>query len=92
MKHAGDYEVIGVVKDVRYNVSDRDSIQPMYYLPEMQTIHYDKPDENTGEGRTHYLYNLVLWAPGSPAGLEAQVRKALAEIDPNLTIRRYEVL
>ena len=69
IKHAGDYEVVGVVKDIRYIVSDRDSITPMYYLPEAQTIHYDKPDDNVGEGRSHYLYNIVVWAPGSPAGL-----------------------
>jgi len=79
--------VVGVVKDILYNPwNDRDAIRPMYYMPEMQTIHYDKPDEIIGEGRTHYLYNIVLWAPGSPAGLEAPVSKALAEIDPNLTV------
>ena len=28
----------------------------------------------------------MLWAPGHPANLEAQVRKALGEIDPNLVL------
>jgi predicted permease len=87
IQHAGDYEVVGVVKDIRYIVSDRDSIQPMYYLPEMQSLHYDKPNEIAGEGRSHYLYNLVVWAPGRPAGLQLQVNKALAEIDPNLSVQ-----
>ncbi len=90
IKHAGDYEVIGVVKDIRYIVSDRDSIQPMYFLAEAQTVHYDKPDENTGEGANHYLYNIVVWAPGSPAGLATQLRKAFTEIDPNLTIQEMK--
>jgi predicted permease len=90
IKHAGEYEVVGVVKDIRYIVSDRDTIQPMYYLPEAQTIHFDKPDDNVGEGRTHYLYNLVVWAPGSPAGLGTQLRKAFTEIDPNLTIQDFK--
>jgi putative ABC transport system permease protein len=87
MKHAADYEVVGVVKDIRYIVSDRDSVMPMYYLPEMQTLHFEKPEEVAGEGRSHYLYNVILWAPGSPAGLAEQMRKAFAEIDPNLTIQ-----
>ena len=90
IKHAGDYEVIGIVKDIRYIVSDRDSIQPMYFLAEAQTIHYAKAEENTGEGASHYLYNLVVWAPGSPAGLADQLRKAFAEIDPNLTIQEMK--
>jgi predicted permease len=90
IKHAGDYEVVGVVKDIRYIVSDRDSIQPMYFLAEAQTIRYDKPDENVGEGATHYLYNIVVWAPGSPAGLGTQLRKALTELDPNLTIQELK--
>jgi ABC-type antimicrobial peptide transport system permease subunit len=29
---------------------------------------------------------MVLWAPGHPPNLEAQVRKALGEIDPNLVL------
>ena len=90
IKHAGEYEVIGVVKDIRYIVSDRDTVQPMYYLPEAQTIHFDKPDDNVGEGRSHYLYNIVVWAPGSPAGLGTQLRKAFTEIDPNLTIQEMK--
>jgi predicted permease len=90
IKHAGEYEVVGVIKDIRYIVSDRDTIQPMYFLPEAQTIHFDKPDDNIGEGRSHYLYNIVVWAPGSPAGLGAQLRKAFAEIDPNLTIQEMK--
>ncbi len=90
IKRAGDYEVVGVVKDIRYIVSDRDSIQPMYFLAEAQTIHYDKPEDNTGEGASHYLYNIVVWAPGSPAGLGTQLRKALTDIDPNLTIQELK--
>ncbi len=29
----------------------------------------------------------MLWAPGHPANLQAQVKKALAEIDPNLVVQ-----
>jgi putative ABC transport system permease protein len=90
LKRAGDYEVIGVVKDIRYIVTDRDAIEPMYYMAEAQTIHYEKPDDNVGEGHTHYLYNLVVWAPGAPAGLAAQLRKAFVEVDPNLTIQEFK--
>jgi predicted permease len=65
LQHARDYEVVGVVRDVRYIVSDRDAIRAMYYLPEMQSLHFDKPEQIAGEGRSHYLYNIVVWAPAA---------------------------
>ena len=50
---------------------------------------YDDPDFNSGENWSHYLYNIVIWAPGDPPGMEQKVRKALASIDPNLVV--YDV-
>ena len=35
---------------------------------------------------SHYLYNIVIWAPGNPPGMEEQVRKAMASVDPNLVL------
>lgn len=87
MKHAGDHEVIGVIADMRYtpyNMSE--PIPPMIFTPEAQSIRYEKPDAINGETRSHYLHQIVLWAPGNPPGLEAQVRRAVAEIDSNLTV------
>ncbi len=87
IQHARDYEVVGVVRDIRYLVMDRDSISAMYYLPETQSLHFTKPQDIAGEGRSHSLFNIVLWAPGSPPDLLAQVNKALAEIDPSLNVQ-----
>jgi putative ABC transport system permease protein len=40
----------------------------------------------SGEIWSHYLYNIVIWAPGNPPGIEERVRKALTEVDPNLVL------
>ena len=40
----------------------------------------------SGEIWSHYLYNIVIWAPGNPPGMEERVRKALASVDPNLVL------
>jgi len=40
--------------------------------------------------RSHYLSQIILWAPGHHAGLEMHLRNALAEIDPNLTVAQME--
>ena len=88
MKYAGRYTVIGVASDMRYMVYDLDKpITPMFYLPESQTGHFDEAAANSGEAWSHYLYNIVLWAPGHPANLMAQVKKALADIDPSLVVQ-----
>lgn len=87
MKYAGLYEVVGVARDMRYiTYKLKDPDRPMFFVAEAQTAHFDEVNENAGEIWSHYLYNIVLWAPGNPPGLEAQVRKAMADVDPNLVL------
>jgi putative ABC transport system permease protein len=87
MKYAGMYEIVGVAADMRFQVYDFDkAIEPMFILPEAQTTHFDEPNEVSGEIWSHYLYNVVLWAPGHPQNLLAQVKRALGDVDPNLVL------
>ena len=58
----------------------------MFWVPEAQTVQYDDPAYVGGEISSHYLDNIVIWAPGNPPGMEDRVRKALASIDPNLVL------
>ena len=64
----------------------KDPVRPMYWLPEAQTVQWDDPAFASGEIWSHYLYNIVIWAPGNPPGMEERVRKALASVDPNLVL------
>jgi putative ABC transport system permease protein len=87
IKYASTFEIIGVVKDLRYMTYDyKDPVRPMFWLPETQTVQYDDPAYKSGETWSHYLYNIVIWAPGNPPGMEERVRKALAEVDPDLVL------
>jgi predicted permease len=87
IKYATTFEIVGVTKDMRYLTYDyKDPIRPMFWLPEAQTAQYDDPAYMSGETWSHYLYNIVIWAPGNPPGMEERVRKALAEVDPNLVL------
>ncbi len=87
IKYSGSFEIVGVTEDMRYMTYDyKDPIRPMFWLPEAQNTEYDDPAFRAGETWSHYLYNIVIWAPGSPPGLEERVRKALAEIDPNFVL------
>jgi predicted permease len=87
IKYAATYEIVGVVRDMRYMTYDyKDPIRPMFWVPETQTAQYDDPAFRSGEIWSHYLYNIVIWAPGNPPRMEDRVRKALASVDPNLVL------
>jgi predicted permease len=87
IKYSATYDIIGVVRDMRYMTYDyKDPVRPMFWVPEAQTVQYDDPAFSGGEIWSHYLYNIVIWAPGSPPGMEDRVRKTLASIDPNFVL------
>ena len=81
-QNAGMYEIVGVAADVDFG----HGAQPMYFLPEAQSTTLDDPEAEEREVGSHYLYNIVIWAPGDRADIEAQVRRNLAEVDPDLVV------
>ncbi|HEV2494780.1 MAG TPA: ABC transporter permease [Terriglobia bacterium] len=81
-KNAAMYEIVGVASDIDFG----DGLQPIYFLPEAQTTHFDDAETEEREVWSHYLYNVVIWAPGNPPGLEVEVKRALANVDPNLVV------
>ena len=87
LKYAGSYEIVGVVKDIRYMTWDyKEPVRPMFWLSETQSLQYDDPVFADGDKWSHFLYNIVIWAPGDPPGMEGRVRKALASVDPDLVV------
>jgi len=87
VKYSATFEIAGVTNDVRYMTYDyKKPVGPMFWLPEAQTVQYDDPNFMGGEIWSHYLYNIVIWAPGSSPDLEERVRKALAGVDPNFVL------
>ena len=87
IKYASRLEIVGVVRDIRYMTYDyKNAVGPMFWLSETQSVKLDDPEFQAGESYSHFLYNIVLWAPGDPPGMEEKVRKALAEADPDLVL------
>ena len=87
IKYSGNYEIVGVVRDIRYMTwGIKEPVRPMFWASEAQTVQYDDIDYMSGEISSHYLDDIVIWAPGEPPGIEDRVRKALAGIDPNLVL------
>ena len=87
IQYANKFEIVGVVRDIRYMTwGYKNPVRPMFWLSETQSVKYDDPQFTTFDLFSHFLSNIVIWAPGNPPGLETEVRKALANIDPNLVI------
>jgi putative ABC transport system permease protein len=88
IKYASTYEIVGVVRDIRYMTYDyKDPVRPMFWVSETQTVtSYDDPLFLDGEKDSHFLYNIVIWALGDPPGMEQQVRKAISRVDPTLVV------
>jgi putative ABC transport system permease protein len=87
IKYSATFEIVGVTNDVRYLTYDyKKAVQPMFWVPEAQTVQYDDPAFTSGEIWSHYLYNIVIWAPGNQPAMEENVRKVLASVDPNLVL------
>ena len=87
IKYSATYEIIGVTNDIRYLTYEyKKPVRPMFWVPEAQTVQYDDPAFRSGEIWSHYLYNIVIWAPGNQPEIERHVRTALAGVDPDLVL------
>jgi predicted permease len=84
-RYAGTFEIVGVARDAKYTDPDQPA-RPMFFVPLEQSVHYPNDMMERGEMRTHFVRSIQLLVRGDTRNLEPQLRKALAEIDPNLTI------
>jgi len=82
--HAGDYEIVGVVKAARYHNAARDP-RPMFFVPLAQTIQYADANDQRVESGSMYMETLELHVAGDPASFTPLIRRTMASIDPNLT-------
>ncbi|MGD0693442.1 MAG: ABC transporter permease [Terriglobia bacterium] len=77
--NVGNYEIVGVVDDAMYQ---RERIHPVFFLPFFQSPK-GEPDYMV---RSQYIGSIELRVAGKPENLGDAVRRALADIDPNLTV------
>jgi predicted permease len=84
---AGEYEVVGVAKDARYqNFYLQKPVGAFFLLPESQSTTFAKETFNVGEARSHYLHDVVVRTQPGVKLQESQVRRAFAAVDPNLPV------
>jgi predicted permease len=77
VSHSGDYEIIGIVEDAKYQ-DTRGPAYATFFLPLLQAP--------SGEPVRGWVSAIELHVAGKPENIESAVRKTLADIDPNLTV------
>jgi predicted permease len=84
-EHAGLFEIVGVTEDTEYREPTR-RIPPMFFLPSTQGVTFDNPRFTAFEDRSHDLNAVELRTFDKVPNLEAQVRHALEDVNPDLAI------
>ena len=77
VSHSGDYEIVGIVEDAKYQ-DTRGPAYATFFLPLLQTP--------PGEPVRGWVGAIELHVAGKPENIESAVRKTLADVDPNLTV------
>jgi predicted permease len=85
MKYAGNFEIVGVTEDTQYRQPTQ-NIPPMFFLAADQTSIYDDPRYAAFENTNHFLSAMEIKTMGNVPELEPQVRRALAQVNPDLPL------
>jgi predicted permease len=86
VRNSGNYEIVGVVRNANYTDPSGHWRPPLFFASLAQRVHYDEPMSQMVDDRSHLIEGAVLLIRGNMEGLEPQVRRAFAEVDPNLTL------
>jgi predicted permease len=89
-KYAGNFEIVGVTEDTQYWEPTHE-IRAMFFLPGQQWVKYEDPSETMFENVSHLEMGVFeIQTVGFVPGLESQVRRTLSQVNPNLTMIRFE--
>ena len=83
--YAGSYEIVGITRDAYYH-NIQEPPNPMFFVPLTQTTPFKESIMQTGETRSHYIHSAVVIYRGTPDQFEPQVRRAFAQVDPDIPI------
>jgi predicted permease len=84
---AGTFRIIGVARDAKFaGWGLRRPARPMFFVPLAQSVDYKNAMMRQIELGSHYVGGIMLVTNASAGTMEPLVTRALAELDPNLTV------
>jgi predicted permease len=86
-ENVGTYRIIGIVRDAKFAGFELSKpARPMFYVPLAQSVDYKNPLMARLELSSHYIQAVML-VTNTPTGtLEPLLTRAVADVDPNVTI------
>jgi predicted permease len=92
-ENVNTFRIVGVVRDAKFAGFALDQpARPMFYVPLAQNVNYAQPIMQRVEMQSHFVQGLLLVTDLPAGALEPAVKRALAEADPDLTVRSVRTL
>ena len=86
-ENAMTFRIVGIVRDAKFaGWGLARPARPMFYVPLAQWVPYQLDVLKRVELQSHFINGMMLVTDAMPGTIEPVLRKALAEVDPNLTI------
>jgi predicted permease len=87
-ENAGTFAVVGVIHDAKFaGFALNRPARPMFFVPLAQNLNYYSNELMARlESGSHFVGGIMLVTNVAPGAIEPLVTKALADVDPNLTI------
>jgi predicted permease len=91
--YAGTFRIVGIMHDAKFaSFALQRPARPMFFVPLAQKVDYKEPPMQRLERESHFVRAILLRTTQPPGSLEPQVTRALADVDPNLTINSVRML
>jgi predicted permease len=86
-ENANTFRIVGIVRDAKFAGFNLERpARPMFYVPLAQNVDYENVLMKRLEVQSHFVGGLMLVTDMAPGVVEPLLTRALAEVDPNLTI------
>ena len=86
-ENTGTFRIVGIVRDAKFaGWGLSRPARPMFFVPLAQTVDYKNDLMARIELQSHIIHGIMLVTGTPPGTLEPLLTRALAEVDPNLTI------
>jgi predicted permease len=92
-ENVNSFRIVGIVRDAKFaGFALNRPARPMFFVPLAQTVPYKNELMQRIEFQSHFVRGLLLVTAAAPGVLEPQVKRALAEADPDLTVTTVRTL
>jgi len=92
-ENVGTLRIVGIIRDAKFaGWGLSRPARPMFYVPLAQNVNYKDKLMQRIELQSHFIGGITIVTNASPGTLEPLLRKAMAEVDPNLTINHVRTM